>query len=155
MMVVIFSGVSFADMFLKVDGVNGSSTDASHNKWVNVIGLKDGDVRSGSSRQITVIAAIDRALPLLTKDCIDGASHPSAVIEVTKGSVVAYRITLTNVRIEQCSYFSDKGSSAEPAVAYTLAYSKILHESLLSDAGGDKTNIDTTFEWNSSGGSIR
>ncbi len=90
------------DMFLKIEGVDGESTNATHKGWIEVQswswgvsqpstgGLGGGAVTGRSVGHVTVVKRIDKATPLLFKRCTDGTVLALATVELTRAGGPTY-----------------------------------------------------------------
>ena len=119
-----------ADMFLKIDGIEGESTDSAHKGEIDVLSWSWGDTSSTRSTgervmqpemgagDLTVTKMVDRATPLLMNYCATG--KPLVSVKVYQGSMT-YK--LTDVRVK-CGSASG-GSSDSPTEEVSFYYSKI------------------------------
>ena len=84
--VLVFSGSSQADAaaYIKFDGVDGESTDANHDKWIDVLSIdwgarSGGPPRSGSG-DVSVTKYVDKASPKLQQSCATGGRYKEVVL---------------------------------------------------------------------------
>ena len=92
----VVAAAQAADMFLKIEGVDGESTYAAHKGWIEIQSWSWGVSQTGSSGagglgafgrligHVTLIKRIDKASPLLFKRCSDGTVMPLATIELAR-----------------------------------------------------------------------
>ncbi len=101
------------DMFLKVEGVDGDSTDAKHENWIEVVSYSHGivaviEVASGlltgtpQHQDFTITKRVDKASPALAAKLCSNANIPEVKLELCratgdKTTFMAY--TLTDCRI--------------------------------------------------------
>jgi type VI secretion system secreted protein Hcp len=91
------------DMFLKLEGVDGESTNAAHKGWIEVLSWSWGASQMGSGGggggaagrgelkgHVTLIKRIDKATPLLFKRCSDGTVLALVTVELTRGGGQTY-----------------------------------------------------------------
>ncbi len=148
------------DAFLKIDGVEGESTDDSHDKWIEVLsvshaltqqstGPSGGGAHSGGRvdhADITVVKSMDASSPQLCLACCNGKSHPTAVIEYCRAGEKKqrfYKLELTDVVITSISPFASGGGDF-PQEEMTLTYGTIKWTYTKTDTrgkpGGDVVN---------------
>ncbi len=111
------------DFYLKLEGINGESTAAGHEGWI--------EIQSVSWNKPGKIAAIRRqstatASPMLQLACAQGQHFPRAVLHQRKApnSTAFLEIKLENVLIT--SYQTSGGSSALPMESMSLNYTKVI-----------------------------
>ena len=95
------------DMFLKIDGLDGESQDKNHNGEIQILGFSWVVSQSGTSgtgsgsgtgksefQDIEIRKAVDRASPVLMKQCASGAHIANANLTVRKagGDALEYLI---------------------------------------------------------------
>ncbi|MDX2343456.1 MAG: type VI secretion system tube protein Hcp [Acidimicrobiia bacterium] len=102
--------------FAKYDGVDGESTDASHDNWIDVLSLdwgvhKPGTGSSGQSRRrgsaiiedLVIAIEYEKASPKILEKCLRGEILPKLEVEFTAnlgGDRVTYlRYVMKNVAI--------------------------------------------------------
>jgi type VI secretion system secreted protein Hcp len=110
------------DAFLKIEGVPGESTDASHAGWIRVDSLQFG-LTGGSALAPTQLAPltlrkrIDKASPLLAKACATGQHIAQAKLELirtTPKRTRFYQITLEDVLVTSASSFGVTDDNSLP-----------------------------------------
>jgi type VI secretion system secreted protein Hcp len=89
------------DAFLKIDGIDGESTDDKHKSWIEVMSFSwgahqpaSGSSSSGGARSaervdladFSVVKTLDKASPKLFLHCCNGKHIPSAVIELCRAT---------------------------------------------------------------------
>ena len=136
-------GSPAVDMFLKVDGIDGESTDEAHDKWIEVLsyshGLSlpsSGSLSSGISRSaersdhqdFSVVKTLDKASPKLALSCSNG-KHIAEVTLVLrhdggdKPQFMEYK--MTDVIVSSVGYHGSVGTEARPVEEVTFNYAKI------------------------------
>jgi type VI secretion system secreted protein Hcp len=95
------------DCFLKIDGIDGESTDGAHAKWIEILSFSHGMSQPPSSvvsssggagsgrvtmQDFSVVKHLDSASPKLALACCTGQHIPSVKIEVCRagGDKVKY-----------------------------------------------------------------
>ena len=108
-----------ADMFLKIEGVEGESVDHKHAKEIDILAWSWGMTQSGSMhigggggagkvavQDLSVTKYVDKSSPNLIQTCCTGRHYPKATLTVRKAgaSPVEYMIiTMTDVLITSVS----------------------------------------------------
>lgn len=128
------------DVFLKIDGVDGESTDAKHKGAIDVVSFGFGVVQSGtpvggggagagkaSFQDLHVVIRLDKASPRLFVACAAGEHFRNAVLTARragKGQVEFLKVTLSGVFVTS---YRGGGAAAEdgPHVEVTLGYERI------------------------------
>ena len=146
--------LSAADMFLKIEGIEGESTDSSHQGWVEVESLNWGgpnrsrlssmqtsEPRMGSSGSLVLTKWNDRSSAHLLQYCSTGEQISKMIISDASGKKERYMTyELSDVTIPSCS----AGGSGDVAMEeITFSYRNIQWS---YDKGGkdkkkDKYNI--------------
>jgi type VI secretion system secreted protein Hcp len=147
------------DAYLKIDGINGESTDQNHNHWIEVskvvgsvhqprassVSTAGGMTSSRASLSDIMLEKVaDLSSPLLRQHCAMGKTIGKAVLEFMRadgdGKPICYeKWTLTNVMISNVTYDSGSGGTMRETVH--LAYSKINWEHVKqSIRGGSEGN---------------
>ena len=160
--IVSTSSQAFAavDMFLKIDGVEGESTDKVHGKEIDVLSWSWGASQSGSMaaggagagkvsmQDFTFTKSLDKSSPKLFEALATGQHLKEAklVLRSAGGSQVEYLvITLSDVLI---SSYSTGGSSGEdrPTESISLNFAQIKMSYVEQDAKGS-AGAATEFGW--------
>ena len=147
--------------YVKFDGVDGESTDDSHNKWIDVDsvawGMSQPAGATGPTRRrgdvvmedIAITKEIDKSSPKLQEKCAKGEVIPKLEIEVTRSygssSQTYYRYELKNVMIT--SYITSLDNSEEtPTDTFTVSYEEIkITYTETEDDGSSKGNVEWEF----------
>ena len=134
------------DMFLKIDGIDGESTDDKHKKWIEVLDFNHSVTQPVSAASasggrtggradfadLIVNKTIDKATPSLYFHCSNGKHIPKIELEfclATEEKHTFMKYTLEDVIV---SSISPSGSSAadgsKPVEEVAFAYGKITWE---------------------------
>jgi type VI secretion system secreted protein Hcp len=149
------------DIFLKINGIEGESQDASHKGEIEVLSWNWGmtqtsNMHAGSGggagkatvRDLTFLHWTDRASPTLIKHCLTGKHIPEARLTVRKagGKPLEYlRIIMTDVIVSEVRA---TGESARERIRETvsLAFSKVSHEYVVQKpTGRQRRHSDRQF----------
>ncbi len=106
------------DFFIKIDGIDGESSDKGHAKWIEVIGFEHGSLQNVGVGRATDVSGrgqfvpfsfthlVDKATPKLQKFCMSGqkvAKVQFVVCRAVAGAQVpVYEVTMENVKIAKC-----------------------------------------------------
>mgnify|MGYP003572467063 FL=1 len=152
------------DMFMKVEGVDGESTDDAHDKWIEILSYSHGVSQpvSGVSatggrtggradfQDFTIVKTIDNATPDLTIKCAKGEHIPTVEVELCLAT--GDKHTFMKYTMEDCIVTSiAPGGSADgetkPLENVSLAYGKIKWEyTPIDHTGAPGSTTDRT--WN-------
>jgi len=107
------------DMFLKIDGCDGESVDASHTDEIDVLAFSWGMTQSGSAhiaggggsgkvnvQDMSVTKYLDKASTVLMQKCCSGKHFPSAVLVCRKAGdtpVEYFKVTMEEVLVTSVS----------------------------------------------------
>ena len=142
------------DYFLKIDGIDGESTDATHKGWIQLLSFSWGAsnpsrvIASGRTRagrptisDFTFTSTTSTASPTLFADCVTGKNHPTAVItglrSGDRGQVEFLKIRLSDVLV---SSYQTSASSDVPTDSTSLSFRKIEY-SIYSQSGTPVTGV--------------
>ena len=141
--VVILSGLTFdnafaaIDMFMKIDGIDGESTDAGHPDEIDVLKWSWGMSQSGAShgggggsgkvsiQDMSITKATDSTTSFLMQDCCTGNNIGDVTLQMCRpisagGAPLCYfTIEMEKVRI---SSMSIGGSSEDEVLTETLTF---------------------------------
>jgi type VI secretion system secreted protein Hcp len=139
-MVSYSSAQAAVDMFLKIEGVDGESTDNQYPDWIEVLAFSEGMSQSGSFstgagggagkvnvQDLSVTKYLDRSSPFIRQKLAEGAVIPNATLVIRKGGanpLVFFTIELEKVIL---SSVSTGGSGAEDRLTenITLNFARI------------------------------
>jgi type VI secretion system secreted protein Hcp len=111
------------DAFLKIDGVDGESTDEKHKKWIEIEGFswsasQPVSAASGSGGRtaervsisdLSVTKAIDASSPHLMLACCNGKHFPKVQLEVCEASESKHRYLLVEMENVVVSSYAPSG----------------------------------------------
>jgi type VI secretion system secreted protein Hcp len=129
------------DMFLKIDGIPGESTDASHKDEINILSFTWGESQpvvpisggSGAAGKVTMqefhfTMRVNKASPKLFLACASGAHIKNAILTVRRpgaGAVEFLKWTLTDVTVGSYQT-SDNAPNGDPLTdQVNLRFAKI------------------------------
>jgi len=147
--------------FFKASGVEGSSTDAGHENWIEVLSFSWG-VGRGSAQDLqaafsdfVIYKMFDKSSPKLAKACCDAQLLNNATLETVKGSVVVMKIVLVEVIVSsmrQGSFITP--NDALPSESISFNFQKIRWEYTPLDADGNPLativagwDVETNLPW--------
>jgi len=125
--------------FLKIDGIQGESTNGKHVGEIDVAAFKLGVLQSlvsgagggagvgkATFAPIVIFKGIDKASPLLFLSCATGQHRPEAILTLTDHGRETFKVRLVDVIISACDVNSnDLGGSDLPLETVSLSYGKI------------------------------
>ena len=125
------------DMFLKIEGIDGESTDEAHEKWIEIeswgLGFSQNVVTGGKSTagartaervnisDLSVVKLLDKASPEIFFACCTGKHIPTVQIEVCRASEKKekyWEIKMTDVLIASVSPGQSTGSIPMESIAF-------------------------------------
>jgi type VI secretion system secreted protein Hcp len=128
-------------IFLKLDGADGESTDAAHDKEINVDSFSWGvantatmDAGAGVSAgkamadYLTVSKIIDTSSPVMIQRCASGKVFSEGTLSIQRAGgekVQALELKLTNIYVANYQISDSAGSGGLPAEQVVLAYDKV------------------------------
>jgi type VI secretion system secreted protein Hcp len=142
-----------ADIYLRIEGIQGESRDAAHAGWMECQHADLGGVSQPASavcstggrtigrcyHQTIIVAKLaDLASPLLMQACAMGKTYPRAKLEFFRADgdkpLRYYEVELENVLIAEVAAGAGEGSPMNEFVA--LAFSKIKWRYIQQKVGG-------------------
>ncbi|MFS0738587.1 type VI secretion system tube protein Hcp [Sphingomonas sp. 1P06PA] len=132
-----------ADMFLKLEGIKGESTDKAHKEWIDILSFSFGVSQSGTAsmgggagagkasfQDLSITKRADASTPMLMLNCAAGTHIKQADLVVRKAGgnqEEYYKVKMTNLLV---SSFQNGGSDGDSVPIETLSmnYSKIEFE---------------------------
>ena len=140
-----FTGYAAFDAYLKIEGVDGESTDSKHAGWIEVESFAHGATTPAATTDhpafsdLCLVKLTDKSSPLLEQSCAKGKSFPSATLELVTADanrVRFYQIVLSNVVVSSISASGTAGASTKPLESVCLNYSQIAWTYTELDASG-------------------
>lgn len=152
------------DAFLKIEGIDGESTDDKHQKWIEILSYAHGVTQPVSGVSATggrtggradfadfsLTKTVDNATPDLNIYCAKGQHIPKVELELclaTGDKHTFLKYTLEDVIISSVSPSGASGGSDKPMEALSFAYGKIKWEYTPIDHTG-KAGSTTGRTWN-------
>ncbi len=129
------------DTFIKIDGIEGESTDSKHTGWIEVISYEAGvsqkasatasSAGGGSSERadfddFIFIKQLDKASPKLAIACADGSHIDTIIVEVCRAGTE--KVKFMEYKLSNCIISKVKtsgGGGDVPAEAININYGKI------------------------------
>jgi type VI secretion system secreted protein Hcp len=155
---------------LKIDGINGDSTDANHKNEIDITSWGWGLSQSGgfqsstggsgagiakvNAQDISIVKNIDSATTALQHACCAGVHIDSAVVTLTKAAGSSpldyYVLTLTNVMVSSHSLSSGGDESVTEHVTLNFAQFQVAYQTQdAQGAGSAAGNAGWNFQTNS------
>jgi type VI secretion system secreted protein Hcp len=152
------------DLFMKIEGADGESTDSAHDKWCELLSFSHGvsQPTSGASgtggrtggranfENFLAVKTIDNATPDLNIKCAKGEHIPKVEVECCLAS--GDKHTFMKYTMEDCIVTSvapggSQGDESKPLETVTFAYGKIKWEyTPIDHTGSPGSTTDRT--WN-------
>ena len=150
------------DLFMKIDGIEGESTDANHMRWIEILSYshgvsQPGDALSGATRRrgaaefadFIVTKELDKASPKLNEHCCKGKVYAKVEVEVClaagpKSTIMAYELRNCLVRSVSVSCLTEGGMPAE-MVSFTCEEIKWVYDEIDS-MGKSKGKVEATWK---------
>ncbi|MHA2224546.1 MAG: Hcp family type VI secretion system effector [Candidatus Hodarchaeales archaeon] len=149
---------SSVGMYLKIEGIDGESTDAAHDKWIDVIAYShslysDIDMATGGERStgsvkhspLRITKKVDKTTPKLYEKCFTASFIPTATLEFWSGGESPKRffmIELQNVIISSVQGYGTVDD--RPTETVSIVYDKIKWTYTEYDlAGNSKGNVES------------
>jgi type VI secretion system secreted protein Hcp len=151
-----------ADYFLKIDGIEGESTDDKHKNEIDIESFSYGATNSGdaasrggagmgkvSMQDFHFVSKISKASPKLMEACATGKHIASATLTCRRagGKQQEYlKIKLSDLIVSSYQH-GGSGNSILPVDQFSLNYGKIEKEyTEQDDKGNDKGKIKTQYD---------
>jgi type VI secretion system Hcp family effector len=132
-----------SDMFLKIDGIKGESSDADHKEWMEIESFSwgvsqpasavvstagGGTVGRASFGDLSVTKILDSASPLIAQACVSGQHIKEIIIELFR-SAGDKRVKYWEYKLEDSiiSSVSIGGGGGLPSESITFNYAKITY----------------------------
>ncbi|MGX6998592.1 Hcp family type VI secretion system effector [Caballeronia sp. KNU42] len=146
------------DIFLKLNGIDGESQDATHLNEIDIATWtwqisQDSAMMSGSGggagrstvADISLTHKMDRSSPNLAKYCFTGKHIPEAILTMRKagGTPFEYaRITMSDVVI---SHFAPIATGLVCQETFRLSFARMKYEYMLQNALGGSGGVVTSL----------
>jgi type VI secretion system secreted protein Hcp len=139
---VLLAEGAAVDYFLKIEGIDGESTDEMHKGQIEIMSYSWGMSNSGSMAagggggagkvsfsSIRFVSPVSKASPMLFESVATGKHFPTATLSVVNSELRGQefmKVTLTDVMIS--SYQVSGQSGDAPTESFKLSFSKIEYE---------------------------
>ncbi|HEC16790.1 MAG TPA: type VI secretion system tube protein Hcp [Sedimenticola sp.] len=150
------------DAFLKIEGIDGESTDDKHRDWIEILSYNHGVSQPVSSASATggrtggradfqdfsIVKTADKATPDLNLFCANGKHIPKVELELclaTEDKHTFMKYTLEDVIVSSVS-IGGGGGEDRPTESVTFSYGKIKWEYTPIDQTG-KAGSATDRTW--------
>lgn len=122
--VMTIPALAVSNVYLQVDGIAGTATDATHKDWMPVSEILDNTMSPAGLVGLVVNKPVDANSGALYKDCLIGKAETRALLDVSKDGLLLCRITLTNPTISQIKPRSTKKDDS-PLEELTFSFRSI------------------------------
>lgn len=133
------SNSSAQSAFLKIDGVDGESTDINHRNWIDVLSFSQGaskpavastglSRRSGSAilEDFVITKKLDKTSPKLADFVLRGRFIPVVTLELANsGSGPYYKVVMSNVIINSFKNGGTCGNQCPVTEEISLSFERI------------------------------
>jgi len=128
------TGHAAVDVYLKIEGVDGETTDSKHSKWIEVQSFAHGGTGPAAATSkpgfsdLCFTKFTDKSSPVLDQSCAQGRSFASATLELITSDANRVRfnqIILSNVLVSSASVVASADVSEKPLESVCLNFSKI------------------------------
>lgn len=151
------------DMYCKIEGIDGESTDDVHAKWVEILGYSHGVMQpvSGASRtggrtggradfkDFCITKEIDASTPDLNMHCCNGKHIPKIEVELclaTEDKHTFMKYELEDVIVSSISP-GGSGGDTKPTETVSFAYGKCKWEyTPIDNTGKPGAAVDRTWD---------
>ncbi len=150
-----------SDIFIKLDGIDGESSDVKHKGEIEILSYSWGLTNSGAGvlgglgagrvtfSDFSFMARQQKSSPSLFLKCASGQHIKQGVISVRTADENArefHKITLTDILVSSFQTSHSEGGDDKPVESLSLNFTKIKYEYTLADGEGTP---GTTFaaEW--------
>lgn len=132
------------DVYLKIDGISGESTDSKHKDWIEILSFSHGmsqpaSIASGTSGRsservnmsdFSVVKEMDKASPMLAQACCDGRHIKEVKIELCEATGDKHTYMVYTMENAIISSFQPGGAKegGKPLENLTFNFGKIKWE---------------------------
>jgi type VI secretion system secreted protein Hcp len=160
--------VAASDMFLKMDGVRGESTDEKHKGEIDVLSwswgtsngagqIKSGRVPTACIQDLNLTKQTDSSTPTLIINGVTGQIAPTAVLVVRKSGgdspIEFLKLTMRNVMVSSYQTGASEGASDRPFEQVVLHFESMLGE--YQRQGADGLPLGDPITWDITGGGCK
>ncbi|MCX8958669.1 Hcp family type VI secretion system effector [Erwinia psidii] len=145
------------DMFIKIDGIEGESLDASHSNEIEVLTwqwdvAQHSNMHSGSGggsgkasvADFSFSHYIDKASPNLLSYCLTGKHIKNIVFVIRKagGEALEYMtITFTDVIITRVDMAGSSDEETRPRELVKFSFTKVTQDYVMQNSEGSKSGV--------------
>ena len=151
------------DMFLKIEGIDGESSDDAHKKWIELLSFSHGVSQpvTGASgtggrtggradfQDFTITKTIDASTPDLNLHCANGKHIPKIEVELclaTEDKHVFMKYEMEDVIVSSISPGGTSDGGVKPLETVSFAYGSIKWEyTPIDSAGSPGASADRTW----------
>ena len=144
------------DMFLKISGIDGESTDHKHKDEIEVFSWSWGVSQTGSTGgggggagkavpgQFIIVKSIDKASPLLMESCCTGKHIPDVTLTIASKKL---QTDFFKIKLEDCliSSYQTGGGSTGGAVPVDQVSFNFERMSIEATGKGGPTSVSCNF----------
>ncbi len=150
-----------ADMFLKIEGIDGESVDAKHADEIDVLAWSWGMTQSGSMhvakgggagkvavQDLTITKFVDRSSPNIMQKCCTGEHYPEATLTIRKAGADPLEYLVIKMKQVLVTSISSGGSGGEDKLTETITLNFSEFESSYTpqeDDGSGAAAVDVAF----------
>ncbi len=133
-----------SDVYLKIDGIDGESTDSEHEKWIEVLSFNHGisqpvSAPSGTGgrtvgkvdfQDFSIVKEVDNATPILYLHCCNGKHLKEIIVDcclATEDKHVFYKYKMEDVIVSSVSC-GGGGGGTKPTESVTFNFGKMTWE---------------------------
>lgn len=166
--ITLLSSSAMGAVYIKFEGVEGESLDASHTNWSDVLEVDqayllqtffDGKIKEAPSKMLevndlVVTMVLDKAGPKIAEALLQGRAFATVNIELTAsftdaGRVTYYKYDLSNVRVTGYQLnASGKDEAGPPTQTVNLAFTGItVTYTEFDNAGNPKGDVGYSYEF--------
>jgi type VI secretion system secreted protein Hcp len=157
MLALPLTSIAAVDAFLKLDGIDGESTDDKHKDEIVIESWSFGATQTLSSAgagrasgksclsDISMVKYVDKASPLLLSAAVLGQHIPTAVMKVRKGGKEQQDYLIVTMKDVLVSSVSQSGAGELPMESLSLNFSSLTlsYKPQKADGSLDKA-VETT-----------
>lgn len=154
-----------ADAFLKIEGVDGESTDGAHPGWIEVLSFSwsinqslSGSVSSQGSlsagradlSDFSCSKMMDKASSVLAQDCASGKHYPKATVQLHRAGETKelyQEYVFTDVMLTNYSVNGSSGGGSLPTEGLSFAYGKVDWKYIPTKVAGGKGSGEVPGSW--------
>ena len=155
------------ELFLKIDGIAGESTDDRHAQWIDLLTFTwgvsaEGTVLAGGGagagkvkpQDVSFVKFVDKASPALLQSCLAGKHFPKAELAVVRAGGKGQQfltITLSDVLVSSYRIGGSEGDDQPPTDQFTLDFRRIAYAYQPQKADGSLGSaVDATWDFHTS-----